>query len=218
MIPLFVLVATIVALAASAAAIFIRRAKTAGKAAKRDRFNWRLPFGAAVVAAILFLPVMIHGGDSDVLYILVTPVISFILLVVALAHAFRKKGHRGLAVLSMLVVYCAVSWGLFEDSFELRTTARWLLMSKDYEAKVLAQPATENGELKHVEWEGWGWGGNDTVAYLVFDPSDSLATAARIHSSGKFSGIPCEAYRVRRIESHYYTVEFYTDTDWDNCN
>ena len=119
----------------------------------------------------------------------------------------------------MLIVYLAISWWLFKNSRELRTTTRWLLWSNDYKAKVLAQPDSANGLLKHIEWDGWGFpGAGDTVVYLVFDPNDSLSTVARSHSSGKFSGIPCKVYQVRRLESHYYSVLFYTDTDWAHCN
>ena len=73
------------------------------KAARRDRFNWRLPFYAAIGALILFVPIMIYDNDvGEMLYIFVAaPAISFIFLVVAI----RKKQLRGLSVLSMLVGY-----------------------------------------------------------------------------------------------------------------
>jgi hypothetical protein len=216
MIGLIFLIGSIVALLVSAVVIFIFRLKIIGKADKEDQFNWWLPFFAVVGALILFIPLMIYGVDIDeMLYIFISvPNICIIIIVVAML----KKGLHRKAVLSMLVVYIAVSWGLFKNSNELRWTTRWLLWSKDYKAKVLAQPNPANGELRHVEWDGWGWGGNDTVVYLVFDPSDSLSAAAKNYSSGKFSGIPCEAYRVRRMESHYYTALFYTDTGWNSCN
>ncbi len=189
------------------------------KTAVGDRFNWWLPFYAAIGALIFFLPVIFYGGDSDGLYFLFALLISFIFFVVALVHAICKNRLRSLAVLSMLVVYCAVSWCLLKDSRELHSTAQWFLKSKEYKVKVLAQPDSTNGELKHIEWDGWGFAGSgNTVVYLVFDPNDSLSTAAKSHSPGKFHGIPCEVYRVRRLESHYYTVLFYTDTDWGYCN
>jgi hypothetical protein len=75
-----------------------------------------------------------------------------------------------------------------------------------------------NARLKHVEWDGWGFAGSDTVVYLVFDPDNSLASAARIGAPGKLHGIPCEVPHVRRLEHQWYTVLFYTDTDWDHCN
>lgn len=117
----------------------------------------------------------------------------------------------------MLVIYCSISLGLFKYSRELQSATRWGLLSKGYKAKVLAQPNPSNGELKHIEWDGWGWGGNDTVEYLVFDPNNSLTTAAKDHLSGKFGGIPCEVPLVRRLEKHWYTVLFYTDETWNNC-
>lgn len=159
---------------------------------------------------------MIYSIDiEEMLYIFVAvPIISVILLAVAIC----KSGRRRLEILSMLVMYCAVSWGLFMNSTELHWTTRWLFWSKDYKARVLSQPTTEDGELRHIEWDSWGFAGSDTEAYLVFDPKDSLLIAAKSGSAGQFSGIPCKVVRVRRLESHYYTVLFYTDTDWNDCS
>src|SRR6266851_3684063 len=183
------------------------------KTAEEDRFNWRLPFYAAVGTLIVFISLVISSADlGEILYLFVAaPIVSLVLLILAIL----KKGRQLLSVLSMLVVYWAVSWALLKHSFEVRTAGRWVLWSKGYKAEVLAQPGSANGELKHVEWDGWGFpGAGDTVVYLVFDPNDSLAEAAKSHSPGKFSGIPCEVPRVRRLESHWYSVMFYTDTDW----
>jgi hypothetical protein len=100
----------------------------------------------------------------------------------------------------------------------VRSPIKWFLWSRQYKKRVLAQPASPSGDFKHVEWDGWGWGGIDTSVYLVFDPTDSLAGAARNDQSGKFNSIPCEVPWVRRMESHWYTVMFYTDQDWGDCN
>lgn len=73
--------------------------------------------------------------------------------------------------------------------------------------------------MKHVEWDGWGgFGIGDKVVYLVFDPNDSLAAAARTGTPGKFAGIPCEVWRVRHLEIQWYAVFFYKDTDWEHRN
>jgi hypothetical protein len=137
---------------------------------------------------------------------------------VFLGIAIRKKRLPSLSVFLILPVFWAVSWALFKNSFELSSITRWTLGSNDYKVKVLAQPVPQNGDLKHIEWDGWGFAGEDTVAYLVFDPNDLLAAAAKSHSPARFAGIPCAVSRVRRLESHYYTVLFYTDTDWDHCD
>jgi hypothetical protein len=96
--------------------------------------------------------------------------------------------------------------------------ARWLFLSSSYKSKVLAQPVSASGELRHIEWDGWGWAGQDTTVYLVFEPTDALSVAAKSQQPSKFGGIPCEVYRVRRLESHWYTVQFYTNEFWGRRN
>ena len=188
------------------------------EAAEQNRFNLWLPFCAAIGAFIAFLPAVIYRYDmGEILYFFViAPIVSLILFVIAVL----KKRRQRLSVLSMLAVYCAISCGLFVKSYDIRTASRWFLWSKRYKAEVLSQPRSANGELRHIEWDGWGFpGAGDTVVYLVFDPSDSLSAAMiKSHSPGKFSGIPCEVYRVRRLENYWYSVVFYTDTDWGHCS
>jgi hypothetical protein len=105
-----------------------------------------------------------------------------------------------------LVLVCMVFvGGILEDLFpqpQPMQSARWLLKSRNYKREVLLEPTGLDGKLKHIEWDGWGWGGNDTTVYLVFDPDNALARAAANGLAGKYPGIPCEVYRVRRLEDH----------------
>ena len=98
-----------------------------------------------------------------------------------------------------------------------KTSARWLLWSGNYKSKVLSQPFSSNGEFKHIEWDGWGWAGMNTTVYLVFDPTDSLSSASKNHLAGRVNGLPCEVFRVGRLEAQWYTAQFYTGEDWGNC-
>jgi len=116
----------------------------------------------------------------------------------------------------MALVSAFLLKGLFPQPTQLQS-AKWLLRSGKYKREVLAQPTGPTRDLKHIEWDGWGWGGNDTTVYLVFDSENALAHAAKIGSASKYPGIPCEVYRVRRLESQWYTVQFYTESDWNNC-
>ncbi|WP_158941429.1 hypothetical protein [Granulicella sp. S190] len=117
-----------------------------------------------------------------------------------------------------LIFYWFISVVIFRHFSEVRDASRWFLHAKAYKARVMALPLSANGEFRHVEWEGWGFAGaGDTVVYLVADPSDSLMTPAETHLIGKFGGIPCPVYRIHHLESHWYTVAFYTDTDWGHC-
>jgi hypothetical protein len=115
----------------------------------------------------------------------------------------------------------AVIWLLRADAVlaqsATRSAARWLLSSDRCKSEVLAQPTPSNGELKHIEWDGWGFAGQDNTVFLVYDPTDALAAAATSGASGKYPGIPCEVVWVHRLESHWYTSLFYTNTYWDSC-
>lgn len=182
-----------------------------------NRFDWRLPLFGALGATVILLPKIIFGNDiGTFLFTIVIAVIASLILLVVFIRTIRRQS---LAALSMLVVFCAVSSLLFNISDDVRTSGRWLIHSNAYKAEVLSQPNSINGALKHVEWDGWGFAGSgNTMVYLVFDPKDSLAAAAKNHSSGKFRGIPCEVLNVQRLEHYWYTVLFYTDTDWDHCS
>lgn len=111
------------------------------------------------------------------------------------------------------VLAVAITWNFYA----IRSAAKWWGWSHRYKAEVLAQPDV-TGELKHIEWDGWGWAGQDTTAYLVFDPTDSLSAAAQAHRPGKFNGIPCEVPDVDRMEKNWYAVQFYTNEWWGRRN
>jgi len=167
-------------------------------------------------AAVVLLPKMVLGNDIGTF--LATALVAAIVGVILFVILFRTVRRQSVAALSMVVVFGAVSWVLFKVSDDVRTTGRWLIESHKYKAEILVQPDPANGELKHAEWDGWGFAGSDTTVYLVFDPNDSLTAAAKSGSAGKYKGIPCEVPEVRRLENRWYTVLFYTDTDWNHCS
>ena len=74
------------------------------KIAERDRFNWWLPFYAAVGALILLLPLVIYAYDFGVIIyiVLAAPIICFIVLVTTIVVAIRKKRLKSLSILSIL--------------------------------------------------------------------------------------------------------------------
>jgi hypothetical protein len=188
--------------------------------AANDRFHWPLPIYAAIGAVVIFLPIATFAYNfGELVYILIgAPIICLILLVVAIVIAFYRNWLRSLAILSMLFVYGTVTWGLFRNSLELHTTTQWLLHSKNYKSQVLAQPAPADGDFRHVEWDWWGWGSNDTSVYLVFDPNDSLSSLLKNHPTGRLSSELCGVSWTRRLQEHWYAVEFYTNTAWGSCD
>jgi hypothetical protein len=182
----------------------------------KDRFNWRLPLCVVVGTGIVLVSLMVYSPYGSLLYTyLIAPIICLICLLLLLAAVLRKRPRQCLSMLLTLVAFLAASGALLKNEDALRPSLRWLLWSHRFKAEVLAQPAPVNGELRHMEWEATGFAGvaNNTV-YLVFDPTDSLSAA---HSPGKFNGIPCKVPLVRRLESHWYSVWFYTDEVWGQC-
>jgi len=186
------------------------------KAAEGGRLNWGLPLSVVVGASIVLLSLMVYSPYGHLLYtFLIAPILCLICLVLLVAAAIRKRPRQCLSLLLTLLTFLAASGALLMNKDALRSSLRWLLWSHRFKAEVLAQPAPVNGELRHMEWEVTGFAGVAVErVYLVFDPTDSLSAAARSHSPGKFSGVPCKVPLVRRLESHWYSVWFYTDEVW----
>jgi hypothetical protein len=182
--------------------------------------NWRLVACAALVAFALSFAIAVCQADTALfLYLFLVGPVLIVFSIALAVYAFVGKGSRNrLTLLSTLAAVWAVTAVLFVYHDQVRTAARWLVWSRDYKEKVLAQKAPANGEFRHTEWDAWGWGGEDTTVFLVFDPGDSLSSAASIHQPGKFDGIPCAVPEVSRLERQWYAVRFYTNRDWQRCN
>jgi hypothetical protein len=154
------------------------------------------------------------GLFGDLLCLNYDPVVSLILLLLV----FRRKGRQRFSALSALAVFVILTIILFKNFPDTRDAVRWLVYGPKFRARTLAQSNPDPSSLKHTEWEAWGFpGAGDTVVYLVFDPTDSLAAAAKRGASGKFGNLPCAVVRVRRRQKEWYTVRFYTETDWEHC-
>jgi len=117
------------------------------------------------------------------------------------------------AIIAMVLVNCSP-----------RPEAVWVKKSRTYKEEVLAVTAT-GGELKHVEWDGDGWGSGatgDWMSYVVFDPSNSLAATMKSDEPRKVEGIPCAVIKIRRLENQWYSVVLDMNQFWDkmhpNCD
>jgi hypothetical protein len=181
-----------------------------------DHFNWWLPLCAVVGTLIAYLPITILPYDGG--WLLYAFVITPLVCIVLVGIAIENRGGRRLAVVSMLAVYGILSWAILSNYLDARSEARWLLHSRQFKAELLAQPTWPNGELRHIEWDGWGFAGMDTEVYLVSDPSNLLSAATKSHVPGKVNGLPCDVVQVHRLESRWYFVLFYTDTSWNHCS
>jgi hypothetical protein len=167
---------------------------------------------AICVAASLILVVLSLTFASSELGAVLCFGIALVSALLPFAFGAAKKGRQRLAALLVVMTYVFAGILLKSNYSLVRDHVRWLLLSGGYKAQVLAQPPSE--ELKHAEWDGWGFAGADTTVFLVFDPMDLLAGAAEASPPVKSRALPCEVVRIRRLARQWYAVLFYTDTYW----
>src|SRR6185437_6020225 len=180
-------------------------------------WGYRLPIGVAAGVSLLLCLLFIISPDADLVYVfLVAPLALLACLVLLVNAAVRRRGRQSLSIFTALVALIAISGAFLKNEREIRPWLRWQLHSGHFKTQVLTQNPPANNELKHVEWDGWGGAPvGDWTAYVVFDPKDSLLMAAKNHSSGRFSGIPCDVHEIRRLESHWYSVTLSMNEWWD---
>jgi hypothetical protein len=176
-------------------------------------FARRMAICVAASLVLIVLSLTFASSDLGAVLCFGIALVSALLL---FAFGVTKKGQR-LAALLVVMAYVFGAMLLKSNYSLVRDHVRWLFLSGGYKARVLAQPPSE--ELKHAEWDGWGFAGSDTTVFLVFDPTDSLAVATGALPPVKSRGLPCEVFRVRRLDRQWYAVLFYTDTYWgqDAC-
>jgi hypothetical protein len=186
-------------------------------------FSWRPLFAGAVMSFLVFAAIAACQADLSLfLNVFVVAPTLFALSIGSLIYAvIRRRRPRELPATLVVLWAMAVCFFLYnrEHPFAIRETARWLIWSHQYKQQVLAEPVSTNGDLKHIEWDASGFAGvaNDS-AYLVFDPADTLEAAARNNQVAKFNGVACKVRAIRRLESHWYAVLFYTDQSWGECS
>jgi hypothetical protein len=167
--------------------------------------GWRTSAYPLLAAFIIFLPLIIKQSGIDILYVFV---VLPALLTMGMCVLIYAAVRRNLRLAFMLLTFWAGSGFFLVNSTRIRTSFRWLIFSRQYKRQVLAQGAPTNADLKHVDWDGWGFAGIGTSVYLVFDPNDSLP-AAENKPPGKFGISECEGLVpiVHRLERHWYTVD-----------
>jgi hypothetical protein len=176
---------------------------------------WKLPTLIVAASAVIFLLLIICTAYFFVWipsFAIIGCLFCFILMAIA---AIRKRKRQIISSLLAIIALAAVAAALLKGGDALRSYLRWLLWSQRFKAELMAQPSPQNGELRHLEWDATGFAGvaNSTL-YLVFDPSDALAT---VTAPGKVAGLPCEVPVVRQLEKRWYAVRFYTGEEWGDC-
>jgi hypothetical protein len=192
--------------------------------------RWRFPsyFSYFAIAWLAFWILLVTAGGMDAFFsagfLVIFPIlfISIVLIVWSIDVATSEDRRQVLPILSSLAILVGIPMLLYFYEYRhplgIHEAAKWLASSGKYKAEVQAEETSANGELKHILWDSLGPSFANTTVYLVFDSSDSLAAAAKIHQPGKFAGLPCKVFEVRRLENRWYAIVFYQGQDWDQCN
>jgi hypothetical protein len=181
----------------------------------RRRFRLIIAPSLAVAGLLAFLPLQFADRDiADVGF----AALAFIVILSLIAMAIYASSW---AVLLMCVGYTFAAWILLTTYHnDVRESLRWFAFSGHYKSEVLASPPSRTPSLlRHAQWDIWGFAADDSIVYVVFDPGDSLLSASRLTSRPiRAAGVPCPVARVQRLEPRWYSVTFFTNTNWDDCS
>jgi hypothetical protein len=114
-----------------------------------------------------------------------------------------NRHKRRLSLYVVLAAIIGISAALVWNYSAIRTSARWLVWSRSYQSKVLAQPASANGDLKHIEWDGLWRPAAINQARSAAYPARSL-----LYVGLRATGTP----------SSFYTNEFWGKRNLLNCS
>lgn len=179
-----------------------------------DSYHWKWPLYAGLAACAVYLPIILISGDLSLEVYWVT-ILSVVLCAAFVATIFllTASWKTALSLISSIFVSVFVNVALMLCSHDIRNVERWNFHAFRHKTLVLCQPSSPQRDYRHIEWDVWGWGGNDTYVYLVYDPLDQLADSKTITANGQ----PCEVADVHRLEKSWYRVTFYTDAQWNDC-
>ena len=170
---------------------------------------------SAAVALIASLVAIVFTSDIvTLLYLVAVAILGMFALLLAIA--LRRGLKKAIMAVASFGAFLIVTSVLVVNQGHIRPHLRWLIWSQRYKSEVLAT-APGNGEFKHVEWDGDGWGSGatgDWMGYVVFDPSDSLSVTTKSSVPANHDGIPCKVILVRRLERQWYSVVLDMNQFW----
>jgi hypothetical protein len=175
-------------------------------------------FSAAVALFASLVAIVFTSDIGTLLYLIGIAFLSTLLLGIAIA--LRRGRQQRLTSVAAFGAFLIVTVGVLISQQQIRPRLLWLVWANRYKSEVLADSGAANGEFKHVEWYGDGWGTGatgDWMGYVVFDPSDSLS-AARQNVPTEYAGIPCKVILVRRLEKRWYSVVLDMNQFWDKMH
>ena len=176
-----------------------------------------LSSGVALIASLV--AIAFTSDIGTLLYLVGVAVLGALAL--SLMLALRSGRQQRIVSVATIGAFLIVTAGVVFSQSQIRPHLIWLVWSNRYKSEVLAASTASNGEFKHVEWDGDGWGSGatgDWMGYVVYDPSESLSAATENNVLTDYKGIPCKVMLVRRLEKEWYSVVLDMNQFWDKMH
>lgn len=189
---------------------------------KRYAHLVRLVLGAVVALITSLLAILFSSDLGTFMYLIAVALFGTGLVGLWLGVEFLRKGRQmRVRVVMVFATFLAVTAVVVLNQSHVRARLHWLVWSQRYKSEVLASTARPDGSLSTSNGNGDGWGSGatgDWMSYVVFDPSDSLSEATKKNVPAQYRGIPCTVIRIRRLETHWYSVVLDMNEFWDKIH
>jgi len=117
-------------------------------------------FSAGVALIASLVAVVFTSDIGTLLYLIGVAIVGTLALLLGIA--LRRGRQQRIVSVAAFGAFLIVTLGVVISQRQIRPHLLWLVWSNRYKSVVLANAAAANGELKHVEWNGDGWGSGAT--------------------------------------------------------
>jgi len=167
-----------------------------------------LPYIAAITALVTAIPFAWDKGFGTFLLL-----VFFYLPAVALAcigfcvwAAIERKSARVRPIVISVVIILVLIGGIFWTLPRIKDELRFAVWSYTH-GDIIRGFADRDAII--LDWESWGMVGMENDAYLVSNPSDSLAEAGATSEWLRHVGSSCEIVTSKRFRRGIYLVTTY---------
>ena len=167
-----------------------------------------LPYFAAASAFATAIP-FASSKDFDTYLLLIfyyVPAVALACIGLCVWAVIERKSPRSRSIVVSIVVIIAVIGSTFRALPGIKDELRFAVWSRTH-GDIVRSFADRDAIISH--WESWGMAGMANDAYLVSNPSDTLAEAGAASNWLRRVGSDCEIAASKRFRRWIYLVTTY---------
>lgn len=174
---------------------------------KGRTLRW-LPFIAAIAAVLSAAPFAWDKslGTFLLLISLYLPAVALVCIGLCTWAAVERKSPRTRSIVISLAVMLTLIAGTFWALPRIKDELRFMAWSHTHN-DALGEFADKDAVI--VDWESWGMAGMENDAYLVSNPSDTLAEDGGASKWLRHVGSSCEIVASKRMRRGIFVVTTY---------